>query len=177
MILTEALGKLGQANFFDKQKTDWTKEENMQANRMLQCLNFVLNELESYHFILEKAETILIDGNFFEYSKLSENPTKIKSLRMGDMDIKYEILPSKIVTNKMGQATITYNYISKPKTIEDEILDIRFSKNMMIDGVLAEYLFCEGVYDLAKFYDKRFRNSIRQSKIQKNRMLPKRRWF
>lgn len=70
---------------------------------------------------------------------------------------------------------LTYRYIPKTLTANDEICDCRLKTEYMVNGTLCYYYFSGGMYDLAEYFEKKFLNGIKREK--ESVVLPQRRWI
>ena len=119
-------------------------------DKLLDCLNFALREVATDYLPFVKAENVVVDNGSLKYSDLKETFSKAVSLFIGGEETDFETTPSEIKTKKDGNGVLTYRYIPKTLTANDEICDCRLKTEYMVNGTLCYYYFSGGMYDLAE---------------------------
>jgi len=162
------------------QKEDIDEEVNLHFEKLLKCLNIVVEDISSQYLTLKTIEEIQIDKNGFEINKLSKRVNQILCLKSGDTNIKFKIVDNKIICDFVGKLDVEYSYYPKKLNRKDDLdcFNGKVSLKTIAIGVASEYCFVCGFFDDAKIWEQRFLNSVNGNvrRISPSYM-PKRRWF
>ena len=173
-IIGQSLKMLGENDFVASQGK-LTEEQERLKDKLLDCLNFALREVATDYLPFVKAENVVVADGIVKYCDLKETFSKAVSLFVGGEETDFETTPSEIKTNRNGNGVLTYRYIPKTLTANDEICDCRLKTEYMVNGTLCYYYFSGGMYDLAEHFEKRFLSGIKREK--NSIVLPQRRWI
>ncbi len=172
------LKKMGVDDFSANELNTFDANQFEIYEKFLSSLNVVLSEIAIHYFHQFEKEQIVFDGKKFLFSKLSKRIVKVTGLDAGGSKLSYEVFPSGIESDFEGTATITYEFLPNEVGLESIIDDYRLTSNLLVDGVLSEIYFGDGVYDLASNYDSKFRkNLLRYKQSEKERFVKPRRWM
>ncbi|HKL94055.1 MAG TPA: hypothetical protein VJZ69_02085 [Clostridia bacterium] len=174
-ILSDCLKKLNITNFLNEET--FTTSQSAIANRLLDCLNLIYQEVVTDYFPLVYSESITLDGNLVPYSTLVHRLLKPISLKNDGKNIAFITLPTGIESKYMGTATLFYNYLPTELTLDSNIDDCRLTCGLLSDGVMGEYYFLDSVFELAAAYDNKFRKDLSWATTKgREIMIKPRRW-
>lgn len=156
-ILSDCLKKLSITNFLNE--GNYTTAQTALANRLLDCLNLIYQEVVTDYFPLSFLESVSVDKELL-YTSLSYRLIKPISLKKDGKNIAFNALPSSIKCNFCGDAVFCYNYLPPALTIDSSIEDYRLTSGLLSDGVVGEYYFLDSVFELAAAYDTKFRKDL-----------------
>lgn len=157
-IIRECLIKLGLEDF--TQKTAFGEDERILFDRLLNALNIMQKEIASEYLPRLFEEEIFTQDGKIPLSALSKTllyPVKIIS---DGVKRAFRTLPSGIVCDCKGKATLIYAYVPEDLTASDDFGDCRLSSGVLSDAVLGEYCLENKVFDMARFYDEKFRAAV-----------------
>ena len=131
------------------------------ATALLRCFNMVENDLATNYLPLKKEEVLDTDTGAIAYTALSQNALNI--VRVTDewgLSVRFDSYANYFKT-KVGKMFVTYTYVPKEKTLEDEVEFHRLaSKRLFAYGIAAEYCLKEGLYDEAAVWDKKYKDAV-----------------
>lgn len=148
------------------------------VNVLIYCFNAVEDELARKYFPLTAKEQLSSKDGKFYYTAFAHPPVKIKSIKAGDSEVKYQLEPLYAAVNEKI-ITVEYEYAPSKKDIGDESeLGERVSENLVACGIAAEYSLINGEIEQAELWEKKYRKLIdgAQSALPKGGAIPPRRW-
>lgn len=175
-ILSKCLIKSGQEDFTANES--YTEAQQAVAGKLLACINIAYREAAVEYLPLITEESVILRQGEADLTVLTK--TLLYPLALRDSNgVKhvYRTYPSTLKSDFDGQAVLEYAYIPSEVGIDDEIVHMRLSVDILADGALAEYYFQNRVFDLASSHDEDFRNTISMLRYKGREIRTKeRRW-
>ncbi len=144
----------------------------------LQCANNCLDEIAAEYIRLEESKKVMATDGKIYYSELSETVFDIIDVRKDGTRVTYRLMPSYI---EVGEGEYTVRFCTRPLTLEsddDVPFPLKLTPRILSYGIAAEYLLCNGFYDEAVTYDKRFKDALNHSAYGKaEKRIRRRRWL
>ena len=154
-----------------------TPELKELKEQFLKCFNLVNNEIVSEYMPSVKQESIFTSDGKVDFSSLQDRLVNIVSIKsLNGLPLKFEVFDNFLITKK-GNIVIKYNAMPKELNFEDEFTST-IPERVYAYGVVKEFYFIQALYEDAKIWDERFKNSIETFLRKKgNTFLPRRRWI
>ncbi|MBQ3047947.1 MAG: hypothetical protein IJD48_02910 [Clostridia bacterium] len=162
-------------------KEDIDEETYLQFEKLLKCLNIVIDDICSQYQTLKTYEEVDVSADGFEIKKLSKKINQILHIKTpNELKLCFKIVDNKIVCDYVGKIFVEYSYYPE-KLKKDDCLDYfngTISTKTIALGVASEYCFVNGFFEDAKIWEQRFLNCI-NANLRKlgHSCMPKRRWF
>ena len=183
-VIVQAAGCLGREDLIaalNKTESEWSEEEKLELDSLLRCYNFVENEVALDYLAMKKEETITVESNKINYSRLSSAPVNIRKVVCGGYAQRFATYPSYIYLPDgwVGQAKVTYDYIPSTKTLNStsEFSNKGVSERLLAYGISAQYCLVNGETGRAAVWDKKFRDALRAKNLLRRTVsVRSRRW-
>lgn len=175
-IISECLIKMGEKDFTANQT--YTTAQQSLADKLLGALNVIYREAVVEYLPLIAKQEIELGDDGYEVSGLAHAILYPIRLEKDGARRRTYVFPTRIGSDFVGKATLTYAYTpSQPLTLDGTLDDTRFTVSALSDGTLGEYYFQNKVFDLAKSFDTDFRAAMSMLK-HKGKILrvKERRW-
>ena len=174
-ILKVCLAKMGEKDFL--QNESLTDSEKDTIDRLVDSFNIGYTDAVSDFMPLVVEENVAIIDKQVDCSTLEKQliyATKLTD-RKG-VKHRFRLMPSTIVTDFSGEGVLEYCYAPDRVEFGGELLDTRFTAEILADCTLATYYFSLRSFDLASaYYDKfvlavsKLKNKGREIKIKERR--------
>lgn len=147
---------------------------------LLTAYNAVADEIARDFIKLTRSESFCVTGGEVRYSKFSDNPLKILSVKGANGNaVTAKIYPDKILTDA-GEITVEYLYSPSARKIDDES-DFTYTvigERTVGYGVAAEYALMRGMYEQAVIYNEKFVDALKNALFgRKKPKIKGRAWF
>jgi len=167
--------------FKDDKSVQISEETQNQFDKLVNCLNIVVNDIAGQYVKLLTSEQVEFIDNSFDIFNLTKNVNKIFYVKDKDgYKLNFKIVDNKIICDKSGNFVIEYSFYPQKFTKNDDLSVFcgKISLKTLALGVACEYCFISGFFDDAKVWEERFINCI-NSNLRKvgHSHMPKRRWF
>jgi hypothetical protein len=165
-------------NYIDGKVSEVTSEVVDKVESMVGLTNLVLNELSVSYVPMVKTKILMAENGEIEYSKIDEKVIKICSVRLPKGEqIDFELGTESLIV-AYSNVEVEFNYLPPEYTLTDEIgyKEKDISARVIAYGVMAELAICEGKFDEAVTYHKRYVDSLSQICLPKNSTVKARRW-
>ena len=135
------------------------------TDTLLDCLNFVLDELTMDYFPLTDEAEVRVHGNEILYEDFPKSPVYIRQIGWGQgKRSHYKLTPDRVILKKAipdgYKVYVKYDYRIDRKYIEDDIEYPNFIKDALVCGVCSEWCCMNGSFDLAYTFSKMYRKAI-----------------
>ncbi len=174
-ILKECFCKLNTADL--SQKENPTEEESLLISRLIACVNTAVREAACEYLPQIYEQCVESENGVIDVRELDKRILYPISLVLGDKKIKIKTYPSCLKADFRGAALLRYVYIPDEYGIDDDVEIDRMTADVASDGALAEYYFRNRVFDIAQYFDARFRNALTMLRYKGREIkLPSGRW-
>ena len=168
------------SNIFETDGEDISEQDQQDLNKMLKCLNFIIQEIASDYLPILKEKEICFTNGEIDIYDIDPNIQEIVSIKSKfGKNLKFKYLNNKIIC-LVTNATITYKVYPNEIGMEDNVESFggRLSARVIAYGVASEYSYLEMLYDDAAIWENRFKNALLISCRKKGEIkLKKRGWF
>ena len=178
-ITATSLGREDVYNYLNSSETTANQEVALAVDLLVRLTNLVISELSSTYIPVVKIEPINAKNGKVYYAELSERALKIKRVldSIGNsveftVDVEY-------FTVKGNAKQVEYEYLPSNYGLEEEIgytekdLPIR----VLSYGVCAEYCICEGQFNQAVMWHKRYADGVAEICLPKSKRIKERSWL
>ncbi len=153
-------------------------QENQNVlDKLVKCFNLVRNEIVCEYMPIVKMEKVISCENKILFSQLSGKVVDIISVKdkFGE-NVKFKLYDDYIMVE--GQEVFVY-YNTLPEELNiDGQFNSTISERVYAYGIVREYYFIQTLYEDAKVWDERFKNSIQTFERKKGEtIIPRRRWI
>ncbi len=147
-------------------------------NKLIKCFNLVRNEIASEYLPIVKIDVVRPSQNKIELTALSSKLLEVISIRDSKgHTLKYEIREDGIYLNSNEKVLIKYNSIPQELDLSGEFNSF-LPERVFAYGIVKEYYFMQTLYEDAKIWDERFKNSLQIIERKKSEtIIPRRRWI
>lgn len=175
-ILKTCLAKMGEQDFVDKETL--TEAEQDTLSRLVEAFNIAYtNAVAEYLPLITEDRVNVVDGKV-DCTRL--NKQLIYATKLYDKNgakHRFRLMPTTIVTDFSGEATLEYAYAPDRVEIDGVVNDVRLTKEVLADGTLATYYFSLRSYDLSSAYYDDFSRALSKLKNKGREIVVKeRRW-
>ncbi len=174
-IIKTCLVKMGADNFLDNETLSDSQQETV--DKLVDSFNVAYVDAVSF-LPLTTTESVIADDKVIDLTTLSKQI--IYPVRLEDKNgvkHRYHVLPTELTTDFKGEGKLTYAYSPEKYAIEDQIEDLRFTKEILADGTLGVYYFSLRAFDLANAHDESFREGVKRLKYKGREIaIKERRW-
>lgn len=176
------LGKeeLLNSSFFETDGQEPTKEQTKQINKMIDCLNYITEELATEYLPILKTKEVTLNSGAITLKEIDSKLQEIISVKtLNGKTLRYIIANDKmiclatrvVISYKVYPETITF-------TSSAENFGGKISARVIAYGVASEYCFLEMLYDDATLWESRYKNALLVASRKKGEIkLKKRGWF
>lgn len=168
------------SSFFETDGQDLTKNETKDINNILDCLNFVTEEIATEYLPILKTKELYLSDGTIPINQIDENLFEIVSVKSKlGKTLRYAITNSKLVC-LASRVEVTYKVYPTLITLNGQAEDFggKLSARVLAYGVASEYCFLEMLYDDATLWENRFKNALFSLQRKKGEIkLKKRGWF
>jgi hypothetical protein len=160
-IMKKAASLLGNADGLMDYLNGDGFEGAQRAELLLNCFNFVENELALDYFPLIKKEDFVPQGGRILYSQLSSSPVRILDVENADGEkVAFQVFATYLEVD-VSPASVRYAYAPLPKTMEGQSdYGLAASERLLAFGMAAEYLAALGLLEEASVWDKKYKEGI-----------------
>ncbi len=165
-------------DYVDGKVSEVTSEVIDKVESMVGLTNLVLNELSGSYIPMVKTKMLTAENGEIEYSKIDDKVIKICSVRLASGEqIDFELGTESLIVAH-SNVEVEFNYLPPEYTLTEEIgyKDKDIPVRVIAYGVMAELAICEGKFDEAVTYHKRYVDSLAQICLPKNSTVKARRW-
>lgn len=158
-LISKSLEKMNVDDFAGKsQLTD--REKNLQRS-LVYAFGAVYRELLAEYIPLETKEKATFKDNKLSAAALSKRILYPISVLKNSKKLDFQTDAENIYTTESGELTVVYTYLPETELTPDtEVNFIGVSDDLITDGMLAQYYFATGTYELAKSYDATYRDKL-----------------
>ena len=149
------------------------------ARQLLNCCNFVLEELYRDYASAVKRTVVEVADGFVDTSSL--NLCKVISLVDGEgNDVKYRYAEGGLSVNGSGKFNLCYARLPSALGLKDDIAlpSPRITERVLAYGILREYFTIIGDTYTASQWEERYHGALRIADVKNSTMrMPARRWL
>ena len=179
-VIVEAARLLGFVNEVNVYLEENAGSGQKKTEDLLSCYNLVETELALDYFPLLIKETFSVKNKQVYYQQFPLPIARVISVTdVKGTPLSYQLGPTEIVLHTdVKEAIVEYAYLPEPKSIlDDGDYQSRVSIGLMAYGVASAYCAMQGLYAEAAFWDKKYKEGIRQAyTIKKGGRMQSRRW-
>lgn len=177
------LGKeeLLQSNIFEDCGEEPSTLNQLELDKMLNCINLIVDEIASDYLPITKEKEITLTNGEIDVFEIDKDIHEIISIKNKfGKSLKYKYLNNKIICLA---SKVVVCYTVHPKKVveiddEAECFGGRLGERVLAYGVASEYCFLEMLYDDATIWESRFKNSLLIACRKKGEIkLKKRGWI
>lgn len=176
------LGKeeLLNSSFFETNGQELTKQQTKDINKMVECLNYVTEELATEYLPIIKTKQIKLTSGVINLNEIDEDLMEIISVKtINGRTLRYLISNDKMICLATN---VEISYKVYPKTLDVNSMAENFggkiSARVIAYGVASEYCFLEMLYDDATLWESRYKNALLVASRKKCELkIKKRGWF
>ncbi len=150
--------------------------KNLQ-DKLVKCLNLVRNEIASEYMPIVKMEIVVCENGKFNINDFSSRLVDIISIKdkYGN-NVKYNVIGDELISNE-EKIFVWYNTLPDEIAFEGEFSST-IPERVYAYGVVKEFFFLQTLYEDAKVWDERFKNSLQVLERKKSEtVIPQRRWI
>lgn len=159
--------------------TDGEKlEAEKELNLLLRCANLACHETASEYIHLLAFETFETKDGRIEYTAFKRQPVDIYAVKKDGAACRFKLYPSELITSP-GSVEVHYTHLPEKTGLDGdfEFEEGKMSTRILAYGTAAEYCVICGMYEEARIWDKRYKDSIFAAlRSRKSVILPARRW-
>ena len=161
-------------------ETDEYSNVSDTLDTLLSAYNAVADEIARDFIKLTRSEVFTVTGKELRFSKFSDNPLKIMSVKgADDKAAAAKIYPDKLVAEE-GEITIESVFAPAARSLNDEC-DFTYTEigaRTLGLGVAAEYALISGMYEQAVIYNEKFIDAMKNALFKRKKPKIKgRAWF
>lgn len=168
------------SSFFETNGGNLTQKEQSDLKKMLECLNFVIEEIASDYLPILKTKQVELNDGSMLLKDIDNNLQEIISIKtLNGKTLRYAISDDKLIC-LASKVEITYKVYPKEITLLQTVESFggRLSARVIAYGVASEYCYLEMLYDDASIWESRFKNALLIAQRKKGEIKLKRRgWF
>lgn len=154
-----------------------SSEQASLLEKLVKCFNLVRNEVEAELLPKEFSEKVMAENGKVTLDKFKNKVVDVVSVKDKWENIVRFKLGDELFTEDNGELVVIYHALPVNNGIDDEI-NSRLPERVFAYGVIKEYYFIQTLYEDAKVWDERFKNSLENMQRKKGlTMLPRRRWI
>ena len=165
-------------DYLDGKTQDIGAEVTNQIDNLVGLAHLVINELATTYIPMVKTKIVNSSGEKIYFSKLDDKLLKIRSVYLSDgTSVSFTQTPDYILVNHLT-VTVEYEYSPPTYLLEQEIgfYEKDVPARVIAYGLLAELAICEGRFDQAVTFHKRYVASIELLCLPKNSKIRQRSW-
>ena len=156
-------------------------EEDVKSNLnlLIECANNVCVHIATNYIPLYNYESICIENNSFDISKLEKKLFKIKKITNKNGLVSFRLINNNIVCDS-GNVNILYSYYPQSFKDNDEVLDFSGKVSVLgyCYGIASEFCLSKGDYEQAYFWDDKYKELLKNCSRRSDYLkLKGRRWF
>ena len=160
-IVKRAARNLGREDLVSALDKDELEGE---ARTLVDCYNFVENEIALDYLPLKAEEEFTPEENGIAYSRFSHAPVNVMRVRTpagGRVD--FELFPALLrLPDGTGAVRVVYAYAPAKKGISDESeFTGKISERLLSYGVSSEFCLVRGQYSEAAVWERKYREALR----------------
>ncbi len=158
-LISKSLAKMNVDDFVGKSLlTD--REKNLQQ-ALVYAFGAVYRELLAEYIPLQTREKATFKDKKLSATSLSKHILYPISVLKDSKRLDFQTDAENIYTTESGELTVVYTYLPETElTLDTEVNFIGVSDDLITDGILAQYYFATGTYELAKNYDVAYRDKL-----------------
>ncbi len=168
------------SSFFETDGAELTKAEKKEVNNILDCLNFITEELATEYLPIIKTKELHLKDGSIALNEIDENLQEIVSVKSSSgKTMRYVIANNKMIC-LATRVEVVYKVYPKTITLESEAESFggKISARVIAYGVASEYCFLQMLYDDATLWENRYKNALINAQRKKGELkLKKRGWF
>lgn len=150
------------SNLFEDGGEDLSSLSLSDLNKMIKCLNLILEEIACNYISIIKQKNISLKNGEVNVYDIDEDILEIISIKNKfGKTLKYKYNQDKIVC-LASDVVVTYKVKPLTVALEDIIEGFggRLTERVIAYGVASEYCFGEMLYDDATIWETRFKNAL-----------------
>ena len=138
-----------------------TDREKLLQQALIYSLVAVSRELLAEYIPLQTKEKVVFKDKKLSAKELDKHILYPISLVKDSKRIEFQTDAENIYAAENGEMTLTYAYMPETElALSTEVNFIGASDDLITDGMLAQYYFASGMYELAKSYDASYREKL-----------------
>ena len=181
-IVCSLLGKeeLLDSSYFDPNGNELTDDLSADLNKMLWCLDSVIEEISLSYLPLLKEKEVTFNNGKVTVSDIDQNIFGIIGIKTKTgRNLKYKYINNEIVC-LTNSAIVTYKVHPEQTTLNGTAEDFsgRLTARILAYGVASEYCYLDMLYDDATIWENRFKNALFYISEKKGELkLKQRGWY
>lgn len=155
-------------------------EAAAEIGRLTRCANLVLSETAADYMPLKTREEIYCRDGEMMFTELKKPVVDVFSVSSSaGVTVPFKQYFDRLILPKEGSYTVEYGYAPDKLALDDPLpYSERVSARVLAYGTACEYCIISGMTDEAVLWDKRYKDAMHLSAIQKNeRRVARRRWL
>lgn len=168
------------SSFFDPNGQELTSKEQADLNKMLESLNFVIEEIATDYLPILKTKQVELNDGAMLLKNIDDNLQEITSIKtLSGKTLRYALSCDKLIC-LASKVEITYKVYPNRVQMEQQVESFggKLSARVIAYGVASEYCYLEMLYDDASIWEARFKNALLVAQRKKGELkLKKRGWF
>ena len=160
----------------NEENVDFSERENKILNTLVDCFNFVQNEIAENYIPFKFSEEVDF-GKRIDFKNLTKRIFKILEVKdENNLNLKYDIFVTYLIAERVVKF-LTYSYLPFDLSLNDEIENY-ITESIYINGIVAEYYLISSMSTEAEIFDERFKDCLLNfSRKNSDIKLPSRRWI
>jgi len=149
-------------------------------NLLIKCFNLAYSEIATDYLPLITMQNVTVYDGVYNLNALDNNFYKLIKLENKNGESSSFKIVDNILYAKNGDYQLYYCYIPNALTLNSDVSNFngRVYDRIFVYGLVKEFYCINGLYEEAKFFQTKFEESIKNSKVVKKEIkLPKRRWL
>lgn len=158
-LISKSLEKMN-VDDFEKKTLLTDREKNLQQS-LIYAFGAVYRELLAEYIPLETKEKATFKDKKLSAKSLSKRILYPIGVLKDSKKLDFQTDAENIYTTESGELTVIYAYLPDTEiTLDTEVDFIGVSDDLITDGMLAQYYFATGTYELARNYDVSYRDKL-----------------
>ncbi len=158
-LIQRSLEKMNVEDF--TKRSVQTDREKLLQQALIYSLTAVSRELLAEYIPLWTKEKVVFKDKKLSATELSKRILYPICVVKDSKRLEFKTDAENIYATESGEMTLTYAYMPDTELDLDTKVDfIGASDDLITDGMLAQYYFASGVYELAKSYDASYREKL-----------------
>ena len=148
------------------------------AKKLLLVSNNVIREIASCYLPLLERERVKIENNRLDLTTLGRSLIKVISLKNeSGNNVRFKMYPTYMYAQN-GVFDIVYSYLPSEINIDDVVeVDSRVSSDILANAIISEYMIMRGDVKVAEYYDRKYREGLKNLCVEKREIKLKGRVF
>lgn len=119
-IMMIAIRELGLQNEMKEKKALTLQDRTVRI--LLRCINNEFSRMARTYLLLSTNEKLVPKNQIIKYQSFSQRVINIINVTHDNEIVEYEVLPNYLRVASQDVVTVTYNYISEPLGLNDNII-------------------------------------------------------